>query len=75
MEQKELCIRCNKPTPYHSNTPITLRRYYVEGSGQLCEKCFYELYPVAPSLQSNLGVDNKTIDNEEAAGPDIPNKL
>jgi len=51
MMEKELCIRCNKPTPYHSNTPITLRRYYVEGSGQLCEKCFYELYPVAPSLQ------------------------
>ena len=27
---------------------------------------------MAPSLQSNLGVDNKTIDNEEAAAPDIP---
>ena len=53
----ELCIRCGKPTPYHPDTPITLRRYYVEGSGQLCEKCFYELYPVPGSLQSNLGVD------------------
>ena len=50
--EKELCIRCNKPTPYHPNTPITLHRYYIEGSGQLCEKCFYELYPVVPSLQS-----------------------
>lgn len=43
---KELCIRCGKPTIYHPNTPITLRRYFVEASRQLCEQCFYELYPV-----------------------------
>ena len=54
MEQKELCIRCNKPTPYHPDTPIMLRRYYVEGSGQLCEKCFYELYPVPGALRSKI---------------------
>ena len=52
MEQKELCIRCGKPTPYHPSTPITLRRYYVEGSGQLCSLCYQELYGVAPFLQS-----------------------
>ena len=52
MEQKELCIRCGKPTPYHPSTPITLRRYYVEGSGQLCPLCWQELYGVASSLQS-----------------------
>ena len=45
-DEKELCIRCNKLTPYHPNTPITLRRYYVEGSGQLCEQCYITLYPV-----------------------------
>ena len=49
---QELCIRCGKPTPYHPNTPITLRRYYVEGSGQLCPLCWQELYGVASSLQS-----------------------
>ena len=49
---KEFCIRCGKPTPYDINTPITLRRYYVEGSGQLCPLCYQELYGVAPSLQS-----------------------
>ena len=43
---KELCIRCNKPTPYDINTPITVRRYFVEGAGQLCEECFNILYPV-----------------------------
>jgi hypothetical protein len=53
--EKELCIRCGKPTLYHPNTPITLRRYFVEGSGQLCEQCYFTLYPVPGSLQSNLG--------------------
>ena len=64
MEQKELCIRCNKPTPYHPETPITLRRYYVEGSGQLCPHCWQELYGVAGSLESmsgaGLGEQNTT---------------
>ena len=69
--KQELCIRCGNSTPYHPNTPITLRRYYVEGSGQLCEKCFYELYPMPGSLQSNLdtGLDqqsrNYQTDSEE----------
>lgn len=49
----ELCIRCNKPTIYHPDTPITLRRYYVEGSGQLCEQCFYELYPLSGTFYSD----------------------
>lgn len=33
----EKCIRCGKPTSYHPNIAITLRRYFVEGSGQLCD--------------------------------------
>ena len=49
---KELCIRCGKPPPYHPNTPITLRRYYVEGSGQLCPLCYQELYGMTGSLES-----------------------
>lgn len=49
----EKCTRCGKPTPYHPNTPITLRRYYIEGSGQLCEKCFYELYPAPRAFDSD----------------------
>ncbi len=59
--EKELCIRCNKPTPYHPNTPITLRRYYVEGSGQLCPLCYQELYGAAGSLgvPSGTGLDKQ----------------
>lgn len=51
--EKELCIRCGKPTPYDINTPITVRRYFVEGAGQLCEECFHILYPVPGAFVNN----------------------
>lgn len=47
----ELCIRYGQPTPYDIHTPINLRLYYIEGSGQLCEQCFSQLYPRAGSTQ------------------------
>lgn len=56
-KKKELCIRCGKETPYEVNTPITVRRYFVEGAGQLCEACFHILYPVPGALRSKLGFD------------------
>ena len=55
MEQKELCVRYNKPTPYHPNTPIMHRRYYVEGSGKLCPRCYQDLYGLAGSLGVPFG--------------------
>lgn len=50
----ENCIRCGCPTPYDINTPIHLRRYFVEGSGQLCEQCFSQLYPTATASVSSV---------------------
>lgn len=41
---KELCVRCGKEMEYDINTPVTVRRYFIEGSGQLCEACFQDLY-------------------------------
>ena len=41
----EKCIRCNKPTPYDINFPVDRRKYYIDGSGQLCEECWNALYP------------------------------
>jgi len=35
----ELCILCGNETGYMLNTNINLRKNYVEGAGQLCEKC------------------------------------
>lgn len=74
---KELCIRCGRPTSYDINTPITTRSYYIEGSGQLCEQCFSQLYPratasvsssstsPAPSLTPAPGKQGKTEDQEQ----------
>ncbi len=47
---KDFCVRCGKETEYDQNTPIMLRRYFVEGAGQLCEACFHILYPVPGAL-------------------------
>ena len=40
----ERCVICGKPTEYHADTSIDKRDYYVEGAGQLCRKCFFEIY-------------------------------
>jgi len=66
MMAKELCIRCGKPTIYYPDTPITLRRYYIEGSGQLCPDCFAILYPVPIASHRP---------DKQPEQPDIPNKL
>lgn len=70
MVEKELCIRCGKPTPYHPNTPITLRCYFVEGSGQLCEQCYFTLYPVPTSFDSRLSAEERPTEQKD----NIPNK-
>lgn len=38
------CVMCNCVTnePKHRN--IDNRNFYIEGSGQLCERCFVETY-------------------------------
>jgi len=41
--EKEMCVSCWKQTEYEVNTPIDQRRNYLEGAGQLCEKCAEEL--------------------------------
>jgi hypothetical protein len=35
----DLCVNCRGITPYEITTPVYLRVNYVEGAGQLCEKC------------------------------------
>ena len=43
-DAQEKCVVCGMETPYKYNTPINEREYYIEGAGQLCQKCHYELY-------------------------------
>ena len=40
----ERCVMCDAKTKYTSQVPIIQRNYYVEGAGQLCEKCYRNLY-------------------------------
>lgn len=38
-----MCIMKND-TGIDINTPIYFRKNYIEGAGQLCDKCFEEVY-------------------------------
>jgi len=40
----EVCTRCGTRTPYLITDDINLRFWYVEGAGQLCERCHTEIY-------------------------------
>lgn len=40
----EHCTKCNSITEVEKDTPIEERVMYVEGSGQLCKICYYEIY-------------------------------
>ena len=42
--EKEKCVVCGADTPYDFSAPINEREFYIEGAGQLCQKCHYELY-------------------------------
>ena len=37
----EKCVICGEATQYRFNDHIDLRYNYVEGSGQLCSKCYH----------------------------------
>lgn len=40
----EKCVLCGGNSGYKFCTPIEQRQFYLEGSGQLCKKCFDEVY-------------------------------
>ena len=43
-KQYDCCIVCGKPTEYRKDVPIDKRECYVEGAGQMCRKCYFEIY-------------------------------
>jgi len=43
-EKKDCCVSCGAETEYSKETHVNLRKYYVEGAGQLCEKCYRRIY-------------------------------
>lgn len=42
--EKEVCTICGKCTEYYIDTPVSERIGYIEGGGQLCRDCYYEIY-------------------------------
>lgn len=40
----EKCVLCHKSLMISITQPVTSRKYYIEGAGQLCEECFQETY-------------------------------
>jgi len=40
----EYCVLCGASTEYKRNDNINIRKWYVEGAGQLCEECYNRLY-------------------------------
>ena len=38
------CVLCNVDTGIPKNTNVAYRPHYVEGAGQLCEKCYNSVY-------------------------------
>ena len=41
---KEYCVNCGDETPYNWFTDVNERAWYVDGSGQLCGKCWNKIY-------------------------------
>jgi hypothetical protein len=53
---KEKCILCGKETNEEMTTDINFRIYYVEGSGQLCKKCYDKIYNKEYSMKTTKGI-------------------
>ena len=67
----EKCVLCGGDSGYKQCTPIEQRQFYVEGSGQLCEKCFDKVY-----VQKNesLETPSEDVPTEAEALPQYPNE-
>lgn len=48
MKQHEICVLCGKVTKEDVDTKVSKRKHYIAGSGQLCEKCYQEIYQKNP---------------------------
>lgn len=44
LKAREKCIVCGMDTGYRGTVPIEKRQFYFEGVGQLCKRCYDEIY-------------------------------
>lgn len=40
----ERCVHCGVITDVLKNKPVDIREYYILGVGQLCRKCYIDIY-------------------------------
>ena len=38
------CVSCGKETEFTADMSVDERKHYIEGAGQLCPKCYKEIY-------------------------------
>lgn len=43
-EEYEVCVLCKSNTDIKRSQPVWKRKYYVEGAGQLCRRCYHIVY-------------------------------
>ena len=53
----EKCVCCGKDSGVPHGTPIAERKYYIQGSGQLCGSCYYKLYIQKPEDEHTMTLD------------------
>jgi hypothetical protein len=53
---KDKCVVCGCKTQYKKTDHIDFRKFYVEGAGQLCGKCWSEIYETKKLKFSERGI-------------------
>ncbi len=44
LKDYEKCVICGTVTDVKYDTPLVERKEYIEGTGQLCRKCYFETF-------------------------------
>lgn len=57
LHQYEFCVCCGGITSYQVDTPVWMRKYYIEGCGQLCRCCYFE---ISTSMKGGLDICKQT---------------
>lgn len=55
--ETDKCTCCGCDTGIPKDTPISNRKYYIQGRGQLCSKCYNELYVHKSEDETTVSLD------------------
>lgn len=55
--KKETCVLCGRLAEEEKEQPVSERKYYIEGAGQLCRKCYQETY--VPRRNGNIYMEEE----------------